>query len=488
MITLLDNRTLLLVAGGMYVLLPLCTWLVLRMPRQAAPVLWCAGGVLGGVGLVLSGLRGRVDDFLSYVVGQPMLALAVLLVTQSLRHDLGKVWPWRYVWMLTGLYAAALWMLLPGTPAAVLGVMIRGVNLAVVLSLVATAWRVGRAEGSRNATTIAVAYAFQAAGIVFNLVNAWHGSPDIQVNPGSNVSVAVNLLVLMVSLVAAMSYLGLSLERSVRTHIALVQEMTRAEQRQQRRKELVALDRDRMLSVLANSLGHALTQPLTAALVRVQTMQRQMARPTPDLERLKHGVGHVIHEIRRASETVERIRHLVQPLSTRTMAVELQSLLRDVDLLLRQEAINRQITMRFPEPGEPAWIMGDPLQLRHALLQVLLNAMSAITDRQTREVTVTLRRTQQKLIISVSDSGPGLPAAMLQQKQHSGAVAKVDSLQGIGLFVVQSILKAHHAQLLMENDPAGGAVVTLELPRHHPTESPSHASPASGHFTHGTRT
>ena len=62
----LDNSTLLLVAGTLYLLLPLSIWLILRMPRERAPLIWCVGGMLGGMGVLLMGARGQIHDLRSY--------------------------------------------------------------------------------------------------------------------------------------------------------------------------------------------------------------------------------------------------------------------------------------------------------------------------------------------------------------------------------------------------------------------------------------
>ena len=85
----LNIRTLLLVAGGMYVLIPFSVWFALGLPRQRLPLLWCVGGFLAGVGLVLMGLRGKIDDGLSYVLGQPLMCFGNMVSKPT--QDLGWI-------------------------------------------------------------------------------------------------------------------------------------------------------------------------------------------------------------------------------------------------------------------------------------------------------------------------------------------------------------------------------------------------------------
>jgi signal transduction histidine kinase len=462
----LDNRSLLLVAGGLYLLLSPSIWLILRMPRNRVPLMWCFGGMMIGCGLVLMALRGRVPDELSYVVGQPMMALGVVMITQSLRLDLGRSWPWWWLVLASGTYAAILWWLLPMASIQTLGVLIRGVNLVTVLILASTAWQVARAESSRNAQLIGYACVLQAAAVMANLVHAGLGSDDIQTLHSSVLSVITSLVLLMVGLMFFMGYLGLALERTTRRRLKLTQEMTRVRQWHEQREALVRRDRERLLGLLADSLGHEILQPLTAALLRVQLGQRQIKAGEP-LAVLLPGIEEVVLNIQRARETVERVRHFVRPLPQRNVAVNMLAQLGHVAQLVRQEALNRHLNLRFEQPEEVLWVQADSLQLSQAVLQVVRNAMTAVEKVPHGSILVKLEATAEQVRVKVIDSGPGLPAQVLQEDGRKPG-SWPQSLQGIGLFVVQGILLRHHGWLELGNLPDGGAVVTLVLPRYWP--------------------
>ena len=463
----LDSRTLLLVAGTLYLLLPWSVWLVLRMPRQQAALVWCLGGMVGGLGLLLMGARDPWDHGLSDAVGQPLLALGAVLVAQSFQMDLGRAWPWRSVAVGAAACAAVLAGMFWWVDTDLLGRVSGGVNMGALLWLMWAAWQVGRAERSRNAMTLAWAYTVQAGGLMANWVGSLLGTSDISMAHSGPVGVGLSLLTLTVALVASMAYLGLALDRSELSHLSLARQRARTQQWQERREALVELDRERLLSVLADSLGHAITQPLTAALLRVETEIMPLKFGALDPQRLAQNMAHVVLELRRASETIERIRHFLRPAPTQGAPVDLTAVLRQVDLLLRQEAINRQIALHFPARMPPMWVLGDALQLAQAVLQLVRNAMDAVSDLAQRRVTVTLVATPEQVRLSVRDSGPGLPAEVLQREPDAVA-PKAHSLQGIGLFVVESIARQHHGSLLLDNPPSLGAVVTLVLPCHHP--------------------
>jgi signal transduction histidine kinase len=472
----LDNATLLLVAGTLYLLLPLSVWLILRMPRQRAPLVWCTGGMVGGVGLLLIGARGQIHDVVSYAVGQPLLAVGAWLTAQSLRIDIGRAWSWWLIGLGTLAYAGLLALLLPLASAPTLGVVIRLANLGVLLLLIWAAWQVSQAEKSRNALTIAAAYALQAGGVLANLWAAAMGSSDIVVATSGPVGVAVSLLTLLVALVASMAYLGLALDRAELSHLSVARQVARTQQRQERRQALVHLDRERLLSMLTDSLGHAMTQPLTAALLRVETELRALQLAPLNVTRLQTGLTHVVSELRRTGETVERIRHFLRPAPTQGAPVNLTAVLRQVHLLLRQEAINRQTALQFPARMPAVWVLGDELQLAQAVLQLVRNAMDAVNNSALKRVTVTLESGPEQVRLCVRDTGPGLPAEVLQREPDAVA-HQAHSLQGIGLFVVESIARQHHGSLLLDNLASLGAVVTLVLPCHHAHDASDESAP-----------
>lgn len=461
----LDIRTLLIVSGAMYLLLPVAVWLVLRMPRQQAQILWSAGGMIGGLGLVLMGLRGAIPDTVSYLIGQPLLALGALVTGQSLRIDASRPWPWAWIAGMMAAYVAALGVLLAEGQTQALGVLIRAVNLVAILSIVEAAWHTARAETSRNAMTIAGAYVCQLLGTLANLIGALRGSVDIQTMSASPVAATTALVTLVVSIVASTSYLGLMLERSRRRQALLAEALAEAQRLQERRDALIRLDRERSLGVLSDSLAHDLLQPLTAARLRVEFVLRllktEAARSKPDAAWLDPLIGN----LHRASATVERIRSFVRLASFEAGRVDLREALRTLGQLLRQAAVSQNVSLQFDTQGEPVWTWGDTLWLSQAILQAVRNAMTALAHQEHRRIEVRLEQDAEQVRIRIADNGPGFPEHVLASfpdgPGHPGR-----PLGNMGLFVVQSIVQRHHGSVVLENAPrAGGAVVTLTLPR-----------------------
>lgn len=216
--------------------------------------------------------------------------------------------------------------------------------------------------------------------------------------------------------------------------------------------------------MLAGSLGHAIAQPLTSALIRLQTPIKSLEAGVP-LARplLQQVVDQAIDDLKRAIETIQRIRHFVRPRPPQHSRIEINHLLQDVQKLMGQEAINQGVRLEFSLGAEPLWIVGDALLISHAVLQIVRNAMAAVAPGPLRQIRVMIKPEQKQVRIEVQDTGCGFSDAILARPfNHLGTAHQ--TLQGIGLFVVNSIAQQHHGQLLLENLPSGGARVSLVLP------------------------
>lgn len=456
----LDQRTLILLVSVFYLVLPPAVWLVLGRPRTRGPVLWCGGSLLGGVGFALMGMRGAIPDALSYLVGQPLLILGALMATQSLRSDLARPWPWSALLGAVLGYAAVLAYLLDNAQAPTLGALIRAANLTVMLGLVHAAWAVSRAERSRNALTIALAYGAQILGIVVNLASSWRGSSDIHTLQGSVANQVAYLIMILVGLVGSMAYLGLALERSHASAFGLAQEASRREQWRKRRQAMAQADRTHLLVLLTESLSQALLQPLTGASLNLQLAQRELRKQPQGSAQARQWLSEVIAGILSANATIERIRALVKPAPRHPETVDLARVLQDVQQLVRAQTMSQKTLLQLDPVPQDTTLRGDRIALTHALLQLLHNALTAVNTQALREVRLSVWQDGHQVGIRVSDSGPGFTDATLQAMKSRFQPAQA-SLQGTGLQVVRSIVKQHGGQMSLSNPPTGGACVSL---------------------------
>jgi signal transduction histidine kinase len=229
--------------------------------------------------------------------------------------------------------------------------------------------------------------------------------------------------------------------------------------------QLAHLDRVAAMGQLASSLAHELSQPLTAILANAQAANRLLARAQPDLEELRACVGDVISDDRRASEMIRGMWKLLKRTDVVSTPLRLNDLAANMIALVANDALLHEVTLRFLPAADLPVAYGDGVQIQQVILNLLTNAITAAANggAPDRRVTVwTAAATAPYVELGVHDSGKGIPEADLGRVFEPFFTTKVEGL-GMGLAISHTIVEAHGGRLLVENDPAGGAIFRVHL-------------------------
>lgn len=465
---MLDLATTFRVSGLFYLLMSLTTWLVLRR-QEAWPLrIWCLAGSMTGVSTWLISLRGVLSDFWTYPVAQPLLLASYLMFAQSLRMSMGSAWSWRGIVAIVLLYVGVMIYGFDHRLHWGMSVFVRCANSLSLLVLTLVALDLARHERSRNAYFIVLGFAVFTLSMLVNVVLTWLGQSALHALQWSWINHVLGVLSLLTLMMSYMGYLGLALERAQRENLGLQQAQWQANQWRQQVLALIQFDRQRTLSVLANSLGHGIVQPLAATRLNVELAAR-MAQSnvahayTTEVSRL---LQQSIEGLRRSASMVERIRDFLRPLPSRPTGLTLQTILQDAHDLLRQELMYRGIELSLHMPAERVQVYAESLPLTQAVVQVLRKAMDAVEGQDQRSITATLFLTDQAACIEVIDSGPGLPARVLEQN-HTSMQPVADWAGELGLYMTKGILMQSGGSLLLANLPGKGARVQILLPLAH---------------------
>lgn len=458
----LDSQTLLLVGGCLYMLLPVNTWLVLSEPRTVATRVWCVGGAVGGLALFLMALRGVVSDTLSYG-GYSLLVVSILMLTQSMRMDMGK--PWSPKWVVAvGLLHGVVLQWLMHSQWNELAVLVRACNLLALSWAVWTAMRLARRERSVNAWMIVLALLLMGSAVLSNLVASLRGQSPLQDLRTGTANLLVGLTATAGALLSNMGYLGLQLERTLAHNTRALQARERAARRTLRRHQLQAQERPLTVGVLSDSLAHALLQPLAALVIQAQIGLRSLQQGRVDAALLGEVFTRMRQQLDRTAEQVEHIRKFILP-SQQAGAerVDVCRVIGDVEPLVRQEAINQEVRLVLQLPATAVWARIEPLSLMQAVLQVVRNAVTAAASCPPGEVRVAVVILRDMACVVVYDNGPGFSPQRLPQLQNGKAPA-LGQDTGLGLWMVHRIMSASGGQVELENDAQGGARVMLRCP------------------------
>ena len=147
--------------------------------------------------------------------------------------------------------------------------------------------------------------------------------------------------------------------------------------------------------------------------------------------------------------------------------VDLGELVRQAADSLRPLLRGRELEVEFDVPGARVAVAGDPIQLERVLLNLLSNAVKFTP--QGGRITTRLRRADDHALISVADTGIGIPQeeqAALFQKFFRASTAQDLAIQGtgLGLSIVAGIVAAHGGRIDVESAAGSGTTFTVRLP------------------------
>ncbi len=234
----------------------------------------------------------------------------------------------------------------------------------------------------------------------------------------------------------------------------------------QQRNQLTHLSRVSMLGELSGSIVHEISQPLTASLSNAQAAQLLLSKSEPDLKEVREILRDIVADDHRAVEVIRRLRQLLKRGVVQLQALGANEIVEDVLKLLRSELIDRGVTVHPELASSLPILQGDRVELQQVLINLVTNACDAMADMPSEARTLTIRTGldgDDFVLISVSDTGPGIAEGKLDQVFEPFFTSKANGM-GLGLSVCRTIINAHGGKLWAEHNSGRGATFHLLLP------------------------
>jgi PAS domain S-box-containing protein len=232
------------------------------------------------------------------------------------------------------------------------------------------------------------------------------------------------------------------------------------------RQEIAHAGRVSMMGQLASALAHEINQPLGAILRNAEAAELFMQDKSPDLDEIRAILADIRKDDQRAGSVIDRMRGLLKRQNLDKRPVDVGELLDGVAALVRSDAAARHIKLELAVADRLPHVLGDLVHLQQVLLNLMVNGMDALdgTNEGDRRVRVTAALDGPKTIeITVSDSGPGIPADQLTHIFDPFFTTKPHGM-GMGLAISRTIIEAHNGRLWAENQNDGGASFRFTLP------------------------
>ena len=253
------------------------------------------------------------------------------------------------------------------------------------------------------------------------------------------------------------------------------QQITRMFQEQRLRDEqaLAQMNHRLKVSLEAAAIAHEINQPLSILRLTAQRLQDQFSgRDHTELpsDLLKH-LQILNDQATRIGRTTDQMKAILRNANTSLSRLDLREVLDSISLYVASnlgEARNWITTQSSQEPEleeEGAWVEGDAIQLQIAVINLVKNAVDALSVQPPAapEIVIRLERRAQNWAIVVDDNGPGLAQ---DPEVHLPLTSSKPSGSGLGLFIVRAAMESHHGSLALSTSPSGGTRAVLSLPMH----------------------
>jgi len=239
------------------------------------------------------------------------------------------------------------------------------------------------------------------------------------------------------------------------------------EQLRESREEIERLHRTQMsraehfatLGEMATGLAHEIRNPLAGIAGVIEIVARDLPASSP----ARAVVKDVREEIAQINRILTDLLGTARPRASQMRPSDLNTTAEHAVMLARQQVLSKPIRIEFtPAPDSPD-VWHDSDQIHQVLLNLLLNAVQAIEGPGVVQVAVFAHN--DEAVITVSDTGPGIPADHLPNIFRPFYTTKGNGT-GLGLSLARRIVEEHHGRIEVTSSSGKGTTFSVLLPIH----------------------
>ncbi|MDB5483975.1 MAG: hypothetical protein JWO83_5028 [Caulobacteraceae bacterium] len=231
--------------------------------------------------------------------------------------------------------------------------------------------------------------------------------------------------------------------------------------------ELARAERLTTMGLLAASITHEIAQPISAMVADGGSCLRWLENAQPNLEEARDAARHIVDSGNRAADVFRSIRSLVQKAEPRVARLDLDTVIEEVLVLARGELRQQNVVVRTEVEGHLPTVLGDRMQLQQVLLNLIMNAVQAMSgvNDHSRDLFIrcTMNTPEGGVLIVVEDSGTGFDAGAGERIFESMFTTKAGGM-GMGLSISRSIIAAHGGRIWASPGESVGAIFRILLP------------------------
>jgi signal transduction histidine kinase len=245
--------------------------------------------------------------------------------------------------------------------------------------------------------------------------------------------------------------------RDVRQHTLLLDGMWKLIQREKAERALRESEGLAAIGRALSSVAHDMKTPLVAIGGFSRLVQGHLSEDSPDRRKL----GIVLGETERLEKMVRDMLDFSRPLVLEKKNERLDHLVNESFVIVESTAQAKKITISYEFSPDLPEILVDPLRVRQALINVLMNAIQASPEDD--EIIVRVRRKGSFLLVDIVDRGPGIPPAKRKEVFYPFITTKKGGT-GLGLPIIKKIMEAHDGKAEILDNAGTGITFRMSFP------------------------
>ncbi len=263
---------------------------------------------------------------------------------------------------------------------------------------------------------------------------------------------------------------GEAITEGARVFTGFIRDMTEKQATDERIEELrsglVHAARVSAMGTMASTLAHELNQPITAVVNYVRGVRNLMRDGDPqDIPMMQEALDDATNEAMRAGGIVRRLREFVARGEVEKSVEDLPALVEEASKLALIGARERGIETIFALDSSAGPVLVDKVQTQQVLINLMRNAIEAMSDAPVRRLTISSRAEGPGLVrVTVADTGPGVAPEIAEHLFRAFNSTKATGM-GLGLSICRTIVEANGGRIWMEPREGGGSEFHFTLVR-----------------------
>lgn len=229
-------------------------------------------------------------------------------------------------------------------------------------------------------------------------------------------------------------------------------------------EELIQSSKLSALGRLSAGLSHELNQPLTA--IRSYAENGRAFLQRNETQRTLVNLGSIVEMSERMARIIRNLRSYARDEVPESRPVNLMGPIRNALSLLDTELRKQHVAVELDATNDGPIVMGGDVRLQQVFVNLVSNAIDAMTDMPARHLRISVRSTHRDVVIAISDSGRGIAPENLNRLFDPFFTTKeIGRGTGLGLSITYGIVKQFGGDIEAADNPEGGAIFTVTLQR-----------------------